>query len=70
MATYKEISNYVHEKFGYTPKTCWIAHVKELCGVPISPAPNRISPTERARPCPEEKRPQIEAALRNFGIIP
>ena len=33
MATYKEIQAYVKEKYGFQPKTCWIAHMKEVCGI-------------------------------------
>ena len=35
MATYKEIQGYVKETYGFLPKTCWIAHMKELCGIPV-----------------------------------
>lgn len=28
-ATNKEIEDYVKKKYGFTVKTCWIAHVKE-----------------------------------------
>lgn len=44
MATYKEIQGYVKETYGFSPKTCWIAHMKEVCGIPVKNAPNRISP--------------------------
>ncbi len=36
MATYRQIREYVSEQYGYVPKTCWIAHVKELNGSPSS----------------------------------
>ena len=32
MATYAEIAECVKRQSGFTPKTCWIAHVKELNG--------------------------------------
>ena len=35
MATYEEIQDYIKQKYGFTPKTCWIAHVKEICGLPV-----------------------------------
>ena len=44
MATYKEIQAYVKDKYGFQPKMCWIAHMKEVCGIPVKNAPNRISP--------------------------
>jgi hypothetical protein len=39
MATYKDIQKYVKQRFGFEPKTCWIAHVKELNGLPTRSAP-------------------------------
>ena len=63
MATYKEIQDYVKETYGFLPKTCWIAHMKELCGVPVKNAPNRISPTHREKPCPPEKMLYIKEAF-------
>ena len=69
MATYPEIQAYVKETYGFTPKTCWIAHVKELCGLDPAKAPNRLDPEERANPCPPEKIGPIERALRHFGMI-
>lgn len=29
MATYKQIQEYIKQKHGYIPKSCWIAHMKE-----------------------------------------
>lgn len=68
MATYKELQAYVREKYGYTPKTCWIAHVKELSGLPIRRAPNRQGP-ERVEPCPPQKQGHIQEALDHFGML-
>ncbi len=31
MTTHKQIQQYVKGVYGYTPKTCWIAHMKEVC---------------------------------------
>lgn len=69
MATYKEIQGYVKETYGFLPKTCWIAHMKELCGIPVENAPNRISPSHREKPCPPEKMPYIKEAFQYFGMI-
>jgi len=68
MATYKEIVAFVRDESGFTPQTCWIADVKERCGLKPRPAPNRYS-VERAKPCPASKRPAIESALKHFGMI-
>lgn len=35
MATYKQIQTYVRTEYGFVPKSCWIAHCKELCGLPL-----------------------------------
>ena len=69
MATYKEIQTYVKEKYGFLPKTCWIAHMKEVCGIPVKNAHNRISPINREKPCPPEKMAYIKDAFSHFDMI-
>ena len=69
MATYKQIQDYVRKRHGCTIKTCWIAHVKELNGLKLRTAPNRISGDERKNPCPTDNRPLIEEAMRHYGMI-
>jgi hypothetical protein len=69
MATYKEIQEYVEERYGQPIKTCWIAHVKEICGFHPKQAPNRLSPDERKYPCPDAIQPLIKDALGHFGMI-
>ena len=68
MATYKQIEAWVKANHGFVPKSCWIAHVKELCGLPMRKAPNRRG-RKRVYPCPEGKRRAIKSALRHFGMI-
>lgn len=63
MATYREIQDYVKVKYGRSVETCHIAHVKELNGIPMRSAPNRVSDGKRVKPCPPELRPLIENAL-------
>ena len=41
MASYKEIKKNINEKYGISIETCWIAHVKEICGLNVSQAPNK-----------------------------
>ena len=67
MATYKQIQVYVQGKYGYTPKTCWIAHAKELSGIPVRKSHNRKG--ERKHPCPENKLESIQDAFRYFKMI-
>ena len=69
MVTYREIQNYVKNKYGYTVKTCWIAHVKEMSGLEVNIAPNRTDVNKRKFPCPESKIEPIKDALRHFGMI-
>ncbi|MBE6584420.1 MAG: hypothetical protein E7649_05525 [Ruminococcaceae bacterium] len=69
MATYKQIQEYVKFKYGFQPKTCWIAHMKELCGLPIKPSHNRYSLTKREKPCPADKQEAIIDAFKHFEMI-
>jgi hypothetical protein len=68
MATYREVSDFVRRNFGFVPKSCWIAHVKELSGLPVKRAWNRSS-QGRKMPCPLEKVEPIRAAFRHFGML-
>lgn len=67
MATYSEIQNYVENMFGYEPKTCWIAHAKEIFDILIKRAHNRFG--ERLHPCPTCKLGHIGAAFDYFRMI-
>ena len=69
MATYKEIQEDIKKRHGRTVKTCWIAHVKELNGLNLRKATNRLSVTKRKVPCPLEFRSLIEASMRRFGML-
>jgi hypothetical protein len=69
MATYAEISRVTHEIGGFTPATCWIAHVKEQMGLPVRRAPNRQDTTLRVKPCPPEKKSAIVAAMRRLKML-
>jgi hypothetical protein len=66
MATYRQIQNWVKRREGFVPKTCWIAHILAEHGRTHRMAANRIDPSMRQNPCPQSKRPSIEAALRHF----
>ncbi|OZA92340.1 MAG: hypothetical protein B7X57_08445 [Erythrobacter sp. 34-65-8] len=68
MATYREIQDRVRALVGYTPKTCWIADVKSQHGLTSRTASNRLT-NDRVHPCPADKKTDIEAALRQFGMI-
>ena len=64
---YKKIQCWIQENYGWTPKTCWIAHCKELAGLPVKSAPNRHGDA-RAVPCPADKQHAIFAAFRHFDM--
>jgi hypothetical protein len=68
MATYNQIQQWVEEKFGFTPKTCWIADMKEECGLPVRAAHNRQG-KRRLHPCPKEKKQAIKAAFMHFDMM-
>lgn len=38
---YAQMQEYVRTKWGFVPKTCWIAHRKEVLGFDVRPAWNR-----------------------------
>ena len=68
MATYEQIQQCVKVRYGYVPKTCWIAHVKEISGIPLRKAHNRIG-IFRKHPCPQNKIASIQECFRHFGMI-
>ena len=65
----KKIQAYVRPKYGFQPQSCWIAHVKELCGLEVKMAHNRQSPEKRKKPCPPDKQEAIKEAFKHFGMI-
>lgn len=67
--TYEAIQNWVKDMFGFVPKPCWIAHLKELLGLPVRVAPNRIRVDSRSNPCPERHKAALIAAFIHFGLI-
>jgi len=66
--TYAKIQEYVKRKYGYVPKTCWIADAKKLCGLPTRKAWNRKS-EQRKYPCPKDKFSDIKEAFYHFGLL-
>jgi len=68
MATYEAVRRYVKRRFGLSVADCSIAHVKELSGLEVRRAPNRIG-RGRQNPCPQRHRAAIGNALRHFRMI-
>jgi hypothetical protein len=69
MATYRQIQVWVRSKYRFVPQTCWIAHVLSDHGLTTRVAPNRADAAKRDKPCPPNKRPAIEDALRYFKMV-
>lgn len=69
MGTHKDIQDEIKQKHGFSVKSCWIAHVKEINGLKPKQSPNRISPSSRKHPCPKDKRTIIEESMRKFNLI-
>ena len=69
-ATYKEIQNYVLEKFGVRVSTLYIAQVKRKYGLEVREHYN-ISKNENQKvlQCPIEKEKAILDALKYFHMI-
>ena len=68
MASYQEIKNYVLEKHGNRVKSGWIAHAKEVYGIPVKKAGNRKG-NERLWPCPKKNLSLIKEAFEHFDMI-
>jgi len=69
MATYKEVIDYIQDKYGQSIKTCWIADVKRQLGLPVRMAYNRIDVKKPKYPCPQSKRDLIIGAFWHFPMI-
>jgi hypothetical protein len=71
MATYREIRDDVKARHNRTVKPCWIAHVKELNGLPLKVTRRRRSPDgSRGVTCPAYARPWIEESMWRLGVLP
>ncbi|WP_440954999.1 hypothetical protein ACSAZK_15785 [Methanosarcina sp. Mfa9] len=69
MATYKQIQEWVKANYCCNVKTCWIAHAKEICNIPVKKAPNRYNENIRTNPCPPDKFDYIKEAFEHFDMI-
>jgi len=69
MATYKEIQDWVKKQYGFSVKTCWIAHAKDICHLNPRKAPNRQDPNLRTNPCPSDKLEPIKSAFYFYKMI-
>ena len=67
--TVKQIQEYTKSHYGFIAKSCWIADVKEKCGLFVKPAWNRKNLNERKYPCPADKIEKIKTALQFYNLI-
>ena len=69
-ATYKQIQNYVLEKFGFKVSNLYIAQVKEKCGIKERENHNKSKNIDSKQAiCPIEKEESIKDAFRHFQMI-
>ena len=69
-ATYKQIQNYVLEKFGFKVSTLYIAQVKRKYGLEVREHYNMSKNEKQVIPqCPIEKEEAIFDALKYFKMI-
>ncbi len=66
MATYKEIQSEVKAQYGFVPKSCRIADVKERMGLQPRKAANRLG-AERMVPCPPNRVEFIASVIRRLN---
>lgn len=69
-ATYKEIHDYVMEKYGLKVSNLYISQVKQKCGLEVGENYNVPKSADSRQPkCPEEKENAIKDALEHFGMV-
>ena len=69
-ATYKQIQNYILEKFGLKVPTLYIAQVKRKYGLEVREHYNiSKNGNQKVPQCPIEKEEAILAALKHFKMI-
>ena len=69
-ATYKEIQEYVLEKYGLKVSNLYISQVKRKCGIEVGVNYSLPKSEDSRQPqCPVEKEKAIMDALEHFGMI-
>lgn len=68
-ATYKEIGQFVKEKYGVSVHSGYIAEVKRKCGLDMRKNYNVPKKNVEKKHCTPEKEVYIMEALRHFGMI-
>lgn len=70
MATYQQIQEETKARFGFTPKTCWIADIKAEFGLTRGSAPNRLNQGSRKHPCPAHRKDELTTIMDELGVLP
>ncbi len=68
MGIYERTQKDVKKHDGFVPKSCWIAHMKSKCGLPVRRAWNRAG-RGRMVPCPPGKQQAIRDSFKRQGLI-
>jgi len=68
MPSNNEIRDYLKKNYDYNPKNVYIAHAKEILGIPVKKAPNRKE-GERRYKCPNNRLLIMQEAFQHFGMI-
>lgn len=69
-ATYKEIQEYVLEKFGLKVSNLYISQVKRKCGIEVGVNYNLPKSGDSKQPqCSGDKGKAIRDALEHFGMV-
>lgn len=63
MATYEDIRKYVKDNYGISIKTCWIADMKEQCGLLGGKG------EDRQESCPPAHKAKIVEAFEYLGML-
>lgn len=69
MNIYDKIAADIKLEHGFTVKRCWISYVKKLNGLPMRQSSRLVSMDKQKDPCPDDKRPIIEASMRKLGLL-
>lgn len=67
--TYKDIQDYVKEKYDFFAHSTYISEVKRECGLDVHEPYNSVENPVREYHCTEQRKEQIKDALRHFGLI-
>lgn len=68
-ATYKEIEEYINDKYGFTVSSLNIAQVKDKCGLDKRNNYNKGKEGHKVPACPKKKEKALLEAFKHFGLI-